>query len=100
MQKPPTLSDIFPLPVESKRLSAFLGDWVVEGNLVYLGQLFKVQGTAKFTFAASDWGVLVIDKLEIENLGAYEESALLCFNRAENLFHFFAVTNTEAAYDQ
>jgi len=99
MQKPPTLSDIFPLPTETSRLNVFLGDWIVEGNLVYMGRLFKAKGIAKFSLAAAGWGVLAIAKLEIENLGAYEEVDLLSFNRAENLFHFFAVTNTAASYD-
>jgi len=99
MQKPPTFSDIFPLPTETSRLNIFLGDWIVEGNLVYMGRLFKAKGMAKFSLAAAGWGVLAIAKLEIENLGAYEEVDLLSFNRSENLFHFFAVTNTGAAYD-
>ena len=99
MQKPPTFSDIFPLTTETSRLNIFLGDWIVEGNLVYMGRLFKAKGMAKFSPAAAGWGVLAIAKLEIENLGAHEEVDLLSFNRSENLFHFFAVTNTGAAYD-
>ena len=38
-------------------------------------------------------------KLEIEGLGAYKEVDLLAFDRNEKVYHFFAVTNTAAAYD-
>jgi hypothetical protein len=99
MQHSTRLSDIFPLPVESSRLNIFIGDWLVEGNLVYMGRPFKAKGTAKFSLAAAGWGILATAKLQIENLGAYEEVDLLSFNRAEKLFHFFAVTNTGASYD-
>ena len=58
MQRRPTLADIFPLPVEAKRLNVFLGTWRVEGNLTFMGKPFEVKGIAKFSSAASRWAVL------------------------------------------
>ena len=99
MQNRPTLADIFPLPVEAKRLDVFLGNWNVEGTLTFMGKPFGVKGIAKFSSVAKGWGVLATAKLEIEGLGAYEEADLLVFDRSEKLYHFFTVTNTAAAYD-
>jgi len=99
MQNRPTLADIFPLPVEAKRLDVFLGNWNVEGTLTFMGKPFGVKGIAKFSSVAKGWGVLATAKLEIEGLGANEEADLLVFDRSEKLYHFFAVTNTAAAYD-
>ena len=99
MQKRSELADIFPLPVEAKRLHFFLGNWKVDGGLTFMGRTFGVKGDAKFSLAAAGWGVLVIAKLEIEGLGVYEEADILAFNRNEKTYHFFAVTNTAAAFD-
>jgi len=99
MQHPSTVANIFSLPVEAKRLNVFLGNWNVEGTLTFMGKPFGVKGVAKFSSVAKGWGVLATAKLEIEGLGAYEETDLLVFNRSEKLYHFFAVTNTAAAYD-
>jgi hypothetical protein len=99
MQKRPTLSDLFPLPAESKRLQVFLGSWEVEGTLTFMNRTYSVKGMVKFSSAAAGWGVLATAKLEIEGLGLYEETDLLSFSRDEEICHFFAVTNTGAAYD-
>jgi hypothetical protein len=99
MQKRPTLSDLFPLPAESKRLQVFLGSWEVEGTLTFMKRTYSVKGMVKFSSAAAGWGVLATAKLEIEGLGLYEETDLLSFSRDEEICHFFAVTNTGAAYD-
>jgi len=64
-----------------------------------MGKPFGVKGVAKFSSVAAGWGVLATAKLEIEGLGAYEEANLLAFDRGEKSYHFFAVTNTAAAYD-
>ena len=99
MQNRPTLTDVFPLPVEAKRLNVFLGSWRVEGTLTFNGKPYGVKGSARFSSTAAKWGVLAITKLEIEGLGNYEEADLLAFDRNEKLYHFFAVTNTAAVYD-
>ncbi len=52
-----------------------------------------------FLWLQRDGGVLATAILEIERLGGYEEADLLAFDRSEKLYHFFAVTNTAAAYD-
>jgi hypothetical protein len=64
-----------------------------------MGKPFGIKGNAKFSSAAAKWGILVTAKLEIEGLGSYEETDLLAFDRNEKVYHFFAVTNTAAAYD-
>jgi len=99
MQKRPTFADIFPLPLEARRLEVFLGNWKVKGTLTFLGKRFEVKGVANFSSVATGWGILVTAKLEIQSLGTYEEADLLAYNRSEKLYHFFAVTNTAAAYD-
>jgi hypothetical protein len=99
VEERPTLSDVFPLPVELSRLRVFLGNWVVEGTLTVINRTFPLKGVANFSSVAAGWGVLVTGKLEIEGLGFYEETDIMCFNRDERLYHFFAVTNTGAAYD-
>jgi hypothetical protein len=40
-----------------------------------------------------------VAKMEIENLGVYEEVDILAFDRGEKTLHFFSVTNTGAVYD-
>jgi len=99
MQSHPTLSDVFPLPNETKRLRVFLGNWGVEGAVNFMERSFTLKGSATFSEAAAGWGILVIAKLTIETLGNYEEADLLTFSKNENVYHFFAVTNTAAAYD-
>jgi hypothetical protein len=99
MQNRPTLPDIFPLPDEAKRLNVFLGTWRVEGNLNFTGKPLELKGYARFSSTAARWAVLATAKLEIEGLGTCEEADLLAFDRNEKLYHFFAVTNTAAAYD-
>ena len=95
----PKLSEVFPLPEEAKRLKVFIGDWNAEGTLTFMGNSYKVKGYVRFSSAAAGWGVLAIGKMEIENLGSYEEVDILGFDRAEKKFHFFSVTNTAAAFD-
>lgn len=58
MQKRPTLSDIFPLPNETKQLQIFLGNWTVEGILKFVGRSFAVNGVAMFSEVAAGWGNL------------------------------------------
>ena len=95
----PKLEDLFPLPPEAKKLEVFLGNWSAAGALTFMGKPFKLTGSAKFTSAAAGWGVFSEVKLEIENLGLYDEVDLLAFDRDAKTYHFFAVTNTGAAYD-
>jgi hypothetical protein len=99
MQNRPTLTEIFPLPAEAKRLNVFLGNWRVKGTLTFMSKPCGVKGCARFSSIAARWGVLATAKLEIEGLGTYEEADLLAFDRNEKLYHFFSVTNTAAAYD-
>ena len=94
-----SLSNLFPLPDEAKTLDVFLGNWDVEGSLTYHSRRFGLKGTSVFSPAAGGWGVSARTLMEIEGLGSYQEADLLCFSRDDGLFHYFAVTNTGAAYD-
>jgi len=40
-----------------------------------------------------------IGKLDIDELGSYEEVDILGFDPGEQMFHIFAVTNTAASHD-
>jgi hypothetical protein len=95
----PKLEDVFPVPEEAKRLRVFLGGWKVCGTLTFMDKLFKVEGSAEFFSAAAGWGLLTRVELKVENLGLYEEVDILGFDRNEKTYHFFALTNTAAAYD-
>ncbi|HUK84648.1 MAG TPA: DUF1579 family protein [Candidatus Acidoferrum sp.] len=97
--KKPAFTDIFPLPDQVKTLQVFIGNWDLEGTLIFRGKTFKVKGLGKFTSVAAGWGILSIVKMGVEDLGTYEEVDILGFNRSEQMFHFFALTNTAAAYD-
>jgi hypothetical protein len=95
----PKLEDVFPVPEEAKRLRVFLGGWKVPGTLTFMDKLFKVEGSAEFSLAAAGWGLLTRLELKVEDLGLYEEVDILGFDRNEKTYHFFAPTNTSAAYD-
>ena len=99
MSENPTLSELFPLPKEVKKLKSFLGEWIVEGRLTFESDTFKVEGLWKFDQAAKGWGVLAILKMNIEGLGEYEEVDLVGFDPGSGLFHIFSVTNTAATHD-
>jgi len=93
------LSDVFPLPEEAEKLRVFIGGWSVEGSLSLEGRQYQIHRMAKASPVAAGWGVLVIDKFEIQGLGDYEEADILAFERGANVLHYFSVTNTAAAYD-
>ncbi len=98
MDKNPTLSELFPLPEEAKKLKIFLGDWKVEGELTMEGNSFNAKGSCKFESAAG-WGVFAKMKMNIEGLGDYEEIDIAGYDPGQGLFHIFSVTNTAAAHD-
>jgi hypothetical protein len=99
MSENSTLSELFPLPEEAKKLKIFLGDWMVEGKLTMEGKPFNAKGTWKFEPAAAGWAVLAKMKMNIEGMGNYEEVDIAGYDPGQDLFHIFSVTNTAAAHD-
>lgn len=99
MEKGPTLSEMFPLPNEAKRLQLFIGDWKVEGTLAFEGEPHKVKGSWKFESGAAGWGVQARMKMKVEGMGDYEEIDMAGFDQSDGLVHIFSITNTAATHD-
>lgn len=99
MEEKPTLTSLFPLPPEAQKLQVFVGDWRVEGTLTVEGESKKVNGVWNFESAAAGWGVLGRMKMEIEEMGSYEEVDIVGFDPGEGIVHVFTVTNTAATHD-
>jgi hypothetical protein len=93
------LQRIVPIPEEAKRLQSMIGTWRAEGTLAARGRLFTVHGIARFSTAASGRGLLILNTLQIEGLGEYEEAAIIGFNVDDQRIHFFSLTNTSSAND-
>ena len=93
------LSSIFPLPVEAKKLGFLVGQWNIEGYLVFGGKRLRAKGVWMLSWAAAKWGVLNVGEMEIEGMGVYEEVDIIGFDAGERLYHLFSVTNTAATHD-
>lgn len=93
------LSSIFPLPDEAKRLEVLVGQWNIEGYLVFGGKRLRAKGVWMLSWAAAKWGILNVGEIEIEEMGVYEEVDLIGFNAGDRLYHLFSVTNTAATHD-
>lgn len=93
------LNKIFPLPVEAKRLEFLIGQWNIEGYLVFGGKRLRAKGVWMLSWAASKWGVLNVGEMEIEDMGVYEEVDIIGFDTGQRLYHLFSVTNTAATHD-
>ncbi|HYA11076.1 MAG TPA: hypothetical protein VEH10_05350 [Thermoplasmata archaeon] len=57
------------------------------------------EGIATFASVSGGWGVLLQNRLEFKGLGTYLETGILGYDTMEDAVHFFALTNTSAAYD-
>ena len=79
------------LPIEAKRLAAFLGEWRVEGTLSAEGFPAAVSGRWTFEQAVNGWGVRGTLHTEIEGMGAFEESELIGFDETEGMIHLFSM---------
>lgn len=79
------------LPIEARRLAAFLGRWRVEGFLTAGEDRVAVSGTWRFTKAVNGWGVSGSLDTEIEGMGAFEESELVGFDTVEGKIHLFSM---------
>lgn len=99
MNARPTLLELYPRPDDTRKLETLVGVWSAAGTLSTAGRNFALTGRSTITSAAAGWGVLILNRFDIELLGPYEEVAVLGYDQDERAFHFFALTNTAAAYD-
>ncbi|MCP8315519.1 MAG: DUF1579 family protein [archaeon] len=100
MKNDPTLSDMFPLPDEAKKLQIFVGDWKVKGTMTIEGETKKVKGVWKVVSVAAGWGVLGQLSMEIEGMGTFEQVAISGFDPGEKLVHLFMVSNMAVTRDR
>jgi len=99
MEQSPTISEVFPIPAEAKRLEVFLGDWDVEGTVTFGGNAMKAKGRWAFRKAAGGWGLKATMKVNLEGMGSYEEDDLVGFDKESGRLHVFTLTNTAAVHD-
>jgi hypothetical protein len=78
-------------PADAARLTAFLGEWRVEGTMSAGEFPAVVSGTWRFEPAANGWGVLGFLETEIEGMGAFEERELIGFDAEEGIIHLFSM---------
>lgn len=80
-----TVDDGLP-PIAAQRLTAFLGEWQVDGSLTAEQVPVAVTGNWRFERVVEGWGVLGAMDTEIEGMGAFGERELIGFrcSRGEN----------------
>jgi hypothetical protein len=77
-------------PEEARRLTAFLGQWRVEGTLRNGQSQAAVFGRWRFEPAIDGWGVSGIMDTDIEGMGTFEESELIGFDTVGGQVHMFS----------
>ena len=65
----PTISEMYPVPAEMKKLHVFLGEWSVEGTIKTGGSVMRLKGEWNFGTAAGGWGLKSSNKFEVKELG-------------------------------
>jgi hypothetical protein len=77
-------------PEEARRLTAFLGQWRVEGTLRNGESQAAVFGRWKFEPAIDGWGVSGIMDTNIEGMGTFEESELIGLDTVGGQVHMIS----------
>jgi hypothetical protein len=77
-------------PEEARRLTAFLGQWRVEGTLRNGESQAAVFGRWRFEPAIDGWGVSGIMDTSIEGMGTFEESELIGFDTVGGQIHMIS----------
>lgn len=95
----PTISEMYPIPAEIKKLHVFLGDWLVEGVIKTGGSVMKLEGTWNFGMAAGGWGLKSANRFEVEELGTYELDNLFGFDKETGKLHIYSITNMAETHD-
>jgi hypothetical protein len=94
-----TMTEMFPIPAEAKRLERLLGDRICEGTLTMEGNSMPVTGSWRGQVAAAGWGVAAHFDGHIEGMGSYVEDHLFGYDQETGLTHFYALTNTGNVHD-
>ncbi|RXA20571.1 hypothetical protein EQO05_05495 [Methanosarcina sp. MSH10X1] len=95
----PTISEMYPIPAEIKKLHVFLGDWLAEGVIKTGGSVMKLEGTWNFSMAAGGWGLKSANRFEVEELGTYELDNLFGFDKETGELHIYSITNMAETHD-
>jgi hypothetical protein len=95
----PTISEIYPIPAEIKKLHVFLGDWLVEGTIKTGKSIMKLEGTWNFSTAAGGWGLKSANRFEVEGMGTYELDNLFGFDKELGELHIYSITNMAETHD-
>ncbi|MDY9925711.1 DUF1579 family protein [Methanosarcina sp.] len=95
----PTISEMYPVPAEMKKLHVFLGEWNVEGTIKTGGSVMKLKGEWNFGTAAGGWGLKSSNKFEVKELGTYELDNLFGFDKETGRLHIYSITNMAETHD-
>ncbi|MGB9939848.1 hypothetical protein [Methanosarcina sp.] len=95
----PTISEMYPIPPEVKKLHVFLGDWSVEGIIKTGGSVMKLEGKWDFSKAAGGWGLKSANRFEVEGMGVYELDNLFGFDKETGKLHIYSITNMAETHD-
>lgn len=78
-------------PEEAERLSAFIGEWQVEGLMSDGSDHFSVAGQWRFTEAIDGWGINGSMQTDIQGMGSFEECELIGFDAVRGKVHMFSM---------
>jgi hypothetical protein len=79
------------IPIEARRLAAFIGEWTAKGTMIADGKPTAISGEWRFTRAVDGWGVLGDMKTEIEGFGAIEEIDIAVFDAVGGRVHLIGM---------
>jgi hypothetical protein len=95
----PSISELYPVPAEIRKLHAFLGDWDVTGTVTIQGDARKIKGRWLFSIAAGGWGLKSSNRLIVEELGDYELDNLFGYDKETGILHIYSITNMAETHD-
>jgi hypothetical protein len=79
------------VPIEAKRLAAFIGDWIAKGTMIAEGNPSAISGEWRFTRAADGWAVLGEMNTDIEGIGLIQEIDIAAFDAVEGRVHLIGM---------
>ena len=94
-----SITEMYPVPSEIKKLHVFLGNWSTEGIIKTGGKIMKLKGKWNFSTAAGGWGIKSANKFEVEELGTYELDNLFGFDKETEKLHIYRLTNMGETHD-
>lgn len=79
------------VPQDARKLSVFVGDWVVEGTMTDASTRSVVSGGWTFVEAIDGFGVHGMMKTDIEEIGSFEEMELIGFDAVDSTIHLISM---------